>query len=234
MLAMVYGCVCIKPRAFSCVCIAVDQSCTEMECFAFSLGWSRLRCGCVLVFLFRRCLQFWCKLFFSIFFNVRCRRRRHCRLMRFCFNSIYFLLFFACLLSFASVNVNFACLYANIRFCLCRLLMSYRIHICDIVRLGPSTKSLACALFFCACFTFSPANIQTYIHKCIINNEYFYYIRGVEELQPAFWLVGMESHQKLAHCICTAHHNSMSHYAVKLFNPLFSLSLSLFKSCLFQ
>lgn len=66
---------------------------------------------------------------------------------------------------------------------------------------------------------------QTYIHKCIINNEYFYFIRGVA-FQPAFWPVRMESHQKLAHCICTAHHNSMSHYAVKLFNPLFTLSLS--------
>lgn len=95
---------------------------------------------------------------------------------------------------------------------------------------GPSTKSLACALFFpSSCFTFLPANIQTYIHKCIINNEYFHYIRGVE-FQPAFWLTGMESHQKLAHCICTAHHNSMSHYALKLFNPLFSLSLFRFSS----
>lgn len=48
-----------------------------------------------------------------------------------------------------------------------------------------------------------------------------------------FWLFAMESHQKLAHCICTTHHNSMSHYAVKLFNPLFSLSRSLSVQVLF-
>lgn len=164
------------------------------------------------MYLFRRCLHFWCKLFSLVFFFS---------LVRLCvvwcvFVLILFIFCYTVVVCWALPQRMwiFCCLYANIR-----LFVSFVKVLSCIAYMRKISRLLA---HFNALCSYTIRILPANIHKYIIINEYFYFIFwGIEPPVPSSsnqW----ESHRKLVCCTYSTH-NFMSHYAMELFYPLFEV-----------